>query len=172
MPILAFDPVPAEIQAVLKRREELGLDHRDEVWDGVYHMIPPPSHARERVLLQLGGLLDRASEAAGLEATGGVGVGDDEHNYRVPDISLHRPGHAEQWHPTVALAVEIVSPHDTAWDKLAFYADHNVDELLYVDLEKHEVRWMVLNGGEYRHVERSGLIDLGASEVAAHLGWS
>lgn len=117
-------------------------------------------------------VLDAAAQSAGLELTNEIGLGEDQHNFRVPDLSLHRPGAAEQWHPTVALAVEILSPHDTAWDKLEFYADHNVDELLYVDLEKREVTWMALRDSEYRHIERSGLIDLGVSEVAEQLGWA
>jgi hypothetical protein len=40
-----------------------------------------------------------------------------------------------------------------------------------LDLEKHDVKWMALRDGEYRHVERSGLIDLGVAEVGAHPGW-
>lgn len=172
MPILAFDPVPAELEAVRKRREQLGLDKHDEAWDGVLHMIPPPSHTHERALVKLAVLLDGAARAAGLEVTGGVGVGEAEENFRVPDMSLHRSGAAEQWHPTVALAVEILSPQDTAWGKLDFYAAHDVDELLYVDLEKREVIWMVLRAGSYERVPGSGLIALDAAAVARQLGWS
>jgi Uma2 family endonuclease len=160
------------IQALIERRAELGLDRGDEVWDGVYHMIPPPSHTHQQVAVALIRVLDPAGLSAGLELTTEIGLGEGEQNFRVPDLSLHRPGAAEQWHPTVALAVEILSPRDNAWEKLAFYADHKVDELLYVDLEKREVKWMaLLRDGEYQQVQRSGLIDLGVAEVSAHLGW-
>ena len=173
MPILAFEPVPGEIQALVKRREELGLDHRDEVWDGVLHMIPPASVEHQRAGVALMRLLDPAAQTAGLELTYEVGIGEDAHNYRTPDLVLHRPNPAPQWNPTAALVVEILSPNDTAWGKLDFYADHKVDELLYVDLEKREVKWMALvRDGEYQQVQRSGLIDLGVAEVSAHLGWA
>jgi len=36
------------------------------------------------------------------------------------------------WHETAALAIEILSPNDT-WEKLPFFAVHEVDELLIVD---------------------------------------
>lgn len=162
--------MPPEFEEVRERRERLGLDKHDEVWEGVYHMVPPPSYAHERTLIKLGVLLEAVAERAGLEAAGGVGVGNGEQDYRVPDLSLHRPGAGGQWHPTAALAVEILSPHDTAWDKLGFYAAHHVDELLYVDLERREVTWMALEGHTYRRVAGSALIELDGATVASRLG--
>ena len=35
MPTLVMDPAPAEIDALIERRRRLGLDHRDEIWEGV-----------------------------------------------------------------------------------------------------------------------------------------
>jgi Uma2 family endonuclease len=172
MPILAFDPVPAELEAARKRRQELGLDHWDEVWEGVLHMIPPPSVEHQEVGALLAELLGPSARGAGLRFTLEVAIGQDEHNYRAPDLAALRLPSAIQWNQTAALVVEILSPRDTAWDTLAFYADHNVDELLYVDLEKREIIWMALQDGEYRHVERSGLIDLGLAAVRAQLNWS
>jgi Uma2 family endonuclease len=172
MPILALDPVPAEFEAILKRREEWGLDKHDEVWNGVLHMIPPASVEHQRTVMALIRLLDPVAQRAELELTTEVGIGENAQNYRTPDLVLHRPDPEPQWNPTAALVVEILSPRDTAWDKLDFYADHNVDELLYVDLEKREITWMALRDGQYRRVERSALIDLGVAEVSAHLNWS
>ena len=69
--------------------------------------------------------------------------------------------------------VEIVSPDDDSWKKLAFYAAHQVDELLIVDLQKRSVEWLGLDpSGEYRALERSGLIELGPAELAARLEWA
>ncbi|HWD69417.1 MAG TPA: Uma2 family endonuclease [Solirubrobacteraceae bacterium] len=172
MPVLAFEPIPGEIQALIERRAEFGLDHYDEVWDGVLHIIPPPSTEHQRVGVALVRLLDSVARSAGLELTLNVGIGEDAHNFRTPDLVVHRQDAAPQWHATAALAVEILSPRDTAWHKLDFYADHNVDELLYVDLEKREVTWMALRDGGYQRVERSALIDLGIPEVTSHLGWA
>jgi len=34
---------------------------------------------------------------------------------------------------TAAAVVEILSPDDESWQKLPFYAEHHVDEVLFVD---------------------------------------
>lgn len=170
MPTLVMDPAPAEIDALIERRRRLGLDHRDEVWEGVLHMNPPPSHEHERLLMVLARLLGPYADAAGLEMTGGVGLGE-QNDYRVPDLALHRPGAAAQWHPTMALALEIVSPGDETWDKLPFYAAHDVDEVLIVDPQEQSVAWLGLAHGEYHSIERSGLIDLGSDRLAGQIDW-
>jgi Uma2 family endonuclease len=52
---------------------------------------------------------------------------------------LHRPGAAGTWLPTAALVVEIVSPEDETWEKLPFYAAHDVDEVQIVDPAERKV---------------------------------
>ncbi|MGI8730974.1 MAG: Uma2 family endonuclease [Solirubrobacteraceae bacterium] len=75
------------------------------------------------------------------------------------------------WLSTAAVVVEIVSPGDESWQKLPFYAEHHVDEVLLVDLAERTVTWLELRDGEYAPVERSGLIELGPSELAEQLDW-
>ena len=91
--------------------------------------------------------------------------------FRVPDGGLHRPGASGVWHPTAALVIEIVSPRDDTWQKLPFYAAHHVDEVLIIDPAEHAVHWLGLSGSEYKPIERSGLIDLGPSELAGRIDW-
>lgn len=170
MATIVRDPEPVELQQLRERRERLGLDRRDEVWEGVLHMNPPASHGHERLLVVLVRALDPCAEAAGLETTGAIGIGEKE-NFRVPDLSLRRPGAAAQWHPTVALALEIVSPGDDTWEKLPFYAAHDVDELVIVDPKDRRVHWLALHEGEYQQVERSSLIELGPRELAERITW-
>jgi len=98
--------------------------------------------------------------------------GSDERDYRAPDLAVHRPADVEaQWHPTAALVVEIVSPNDKTWDKLDFYAALGVEELLIVDPQVRAVHWLGLSGGEYRPLERSGLIELSRDDLAAWITW-
>ncbi|MGI8411810.1 MAG: Uma2 family endonuclease [Solirubrobacteraceae bacterium] len=172
MPTLVLDPPPAAIEELLAQRARFELDRHDEVWDGVLHMIPPPSYEHERLLTKLVRLLGPVADAAGLELVGGVGVGGSKDDYRVPDLSLHRPAAAQpQWNPTAALAIEIVSPGDKSWDKLPFYATHNVDELLIIDPAKRTVGWFALEQGEYRPTERSRLVEFGPAELAERIDW-
>jgi Uma2 family endonuclease len=98
-----------------------------------------------------------------------LGEPDD---YRVPDGGLFRPGPDELYLPTAALVVEIVSPEDKSWEKLAFYAKHGVDEVLIVDPQERRVQWLALSEeGEYRPVERSGLVELSPAELAERIDW-
>jgi Uma2 family endonuclease len=134
-------------------------------------MVPAPSHAHADLESQLHSILRPLARKAGLSMIGQANLGAGEHDFRVPDASLHRPGAAGTWHATAALAVEIVSPGDESWEKLPFYAAHDVDEVLIVDPAKQSVDWLALHAGEYRSTARSGLIELGAAELAAQIDW-
>jgi Uma2 family endonuclease len=171
MPTLVFDPQPPELDDLLARRREWGADRWDEVWKGVLHLIPPPSHDHQRLAARLMILLDSYATTAGLELTGEIGIGSDRRDFRVPDLALHRPGAAAHWHPTAALVVEIVSPGDTSWEKLPFYAAHHIDEVLIVDPARQQVHWLTLTAGAYQSTARSALVDLRADELAARLDW-
>ncbi len=134
-------------------------------------MIPPPSVEHERLLIKLGRLLGPHADAAQLEITGGIAIGADDDDYRVPDLTLLRPGSQPQRNDTAALVIEIVSPDDKSWDKLPFYAARRVDELVIVDPAKHSVDWVVRAGDRYESTARSGLIELGPEQLAEQLDW-
>ncbi len=171
MPLVVLDPLPVEIESLLERRRRLGLDGCDEMWDGVLHMNPSPHGRHHRILHQLAVLLDGPARAAGLlPALGDFNVGDED-NYRIPDGGLHRPGPDELFYPTVALAVEIVSPGDETWKKLPFYAAHEVDEVLIVDPLERAVHWLGLRGGDYEPIECSALVDCGPARLAERIDW-
>lgn len=171
MATLVLESTP-EIEAMKERRRRSGLDRLDEVWEGVLHMVPAPSRKHAKVAQQLAELLGLPARAAGFEpAMGEFNLGESEQDFRVPDGGLHRPGGDEMWHPTAALVVEIVSPDDESWQKLPFYAAHEVDEVLIVDPQERSVDWLARDGEEYRKVERSGLIDLGPVELAESIDW-
>jgi Uma2 family endonuclease len=159
------------VQDLIERRKRLGQDRKDEVWEGVLHLVPGPSHRHSKLSAQVKRLLASPAAAAGLEVTDDFNVGDSKDNFRVPDGGLHRPGAAEMWHPTAALVLEVVSPDDETWEKLPFYAAHDVDELLIVDPDTHEIHWLGLSDGEYHPIERSGLIDLGPARLAEQIDW-
>jgi Uma2 family endonuclease len=172
VPTLVLDPPPPELRALLERRRRAGLDRLDEVWDGVLHMIPAPSGAHADIAQQLAEVLGPLARAAGMFPTvHEFNLGESEQDFRVPDGGVHRQRPRGVWHPTAALIVEIVSPGDETWQKLPFYAAHNVDEVLIVDPEKRTVEWLAVGGGEYRPVERSALIESGPADLAAQIDW-
>jgi len=172
VPTLIRDPQPVEFEQLLERRRALGLDLRDEVWDGVYVMNAAPAEGHGDIAQQLAELLGPHARRAGLVprlSIFNLGEADD---YRIPDGGLLRERTNGVYAPTAALVVEIVSPDDESWSKLSFYAARHVDEILIVDLAQHRVDWLKLtSAGKYEPVERSGLIDLGPEALAAELDW-
>jgi Uma2 family endonuclease len=173
MSTLVLDRTTPELEALKERRRRAGLDRLDEVWEGVLHMVPAPSHEHAAITQQLAELLGPLAREAGLEPTmGEFNLGESEQDFRVPDGGLHRPGASGIWHPTAALVVEIVSPEDETWKKLSFYAAHGVDEVLIVDPGQRSVHWLARSGEEYREVKRSGLVELGAEGLAERFEWS
>lgn len=172
VPTLVRDPQPKEFEVLLERRRQLGQDRYDEVWDGVYVMNPAPSYEHQRLAQQLAVLLDPLARAAGLEAVaGGVNLGDED-SYRIPDASLHRRGTGGTFVSSAALVVEIRSPGDDTDQKIPFYSERSVGELLIVDPRKGQVEWLGLRlDGRYEPITRSGLIEAGPDEVADRLDW-
>lgn len=168
---LVLDPPPADFQELLKRRRRWGADTHDEVWEGVLHMAPAPSGAHAELEWQLAVLLAPLATAAGLTASGQFNLGA-EADYRVPDGGLHRQRPQGVWQPTAALAIEIISPDDETWDKLPFYANHHVNELLIVDPDKRTIHWLALDEpGDYQPIDHSQLIDLNSTQLAKLIDW-
>jgi Uma2 family endonuclease len=170
MRTLVLDP-PPELQELLERRRRMGGDRHDEIWEGVYHMVPGPNAPHSFVAQRLAVLLDVPARAAGLHVGMEFNVGLGNENFRVPDLGVHRERHSGTWVPTAAIVVEILSPTDEAWDKLPFYAERGVDELLFVDPGERSISWLALRKGEYHPIERSQIIDLGAAELARQIDW-
>jgi len=172
MATLVLGTPPPELEALLERRRQAGVDRLDEVWQGVRHMVPGPSFEHARISQQLAELLGPAARAAGLlAAMSEFNLGESEHDFRVPDGGLHRPGAAGVWLSTAAVVVEILSPGDESWQKLPFYAEHHVDEVLLVDPAERTVTWLELRDSEYEPVQRSRLIEVGPTELAERLDW-
>lgn len=169
---LVRDPPPPEFEALLERRRRLGQDVLDEVWEGVYVMRQVPAVWHAGVAQQLAVLLGAPARAAGLVPMISIFNLGDPDNYRVPDGGLVRLRPTRLYVPTAELVVEIVSPGDGTWDKLRFYAAHNVGELLIVDPQKGEVHWLALRSDrEYQPIERSGPVALGPAELAERIDW-
>ncbi len=172
MTTLVLGSPPPELQALLERRRRAGVDRLDEVWQGVLHMVPGPSVEHSFINQQLAVLLDAPARRAGLlPGMGEFNLGESEYDFRVPDGGLHRPGAAGVWLSTAALVVEILSPSDESWQKLPFYAEHHVDEVLLVDPAERKITWLGLHDGEYEPIQQSGLIDLGPTELAEQIDW-
>lgn len=160
----------ASAEALIAQRHALGQDARDEVWEGVYHM-GPYAHFRHGVLeSEMHDVLRPRVAAAGLIKTGAFNLGDDEHNFRVPDLGVH-DGAGGVYVATCRLVVEILSPDDETFAKFAFYAAHGVDEILVVDPESRSVRCWRLAEGDYALADGSSVLDVACADLEAGIAW-
>lgn len=161
---------PRELADLIERRRATGADLYDEVWEGDYHMTPAPSLRHAHLDDELATVLRPLATARGLHGSGpfNLGVQDD---YRVPDRGLHHQIGEGSWTDSAALVVEILSPFDESWEKLPFYARHEVDEVVMVDLETSSLTWLARRGDNYEEVTSSELLGVEVAEVAAAIDW-
>ena len=155
---------------LLERRRRSGIDRHDEIWDGVLHLAPMAHSRHGEVQAQLFEFLGPLARSAGMSACGEFNLGEPD-DFRIPDGGLlMRDSHAV-FHATAALVIEVLSPGDETWEKLPFYAAHDVEEVLILDPDTSAVSWLGLAGGEYQPIEQSGLIDLGPTRLGELVDW-
>ncbi len=171
MRTVVLGPPPTELQALLERRQALGIDIFDEVWEGSYHVVPAPNAAHAYLDDVLAVLLHPYAEAAGLVGTGPFNLGQPD-DYRVPDRGYHRGRPRGTWLATAAVVVEILSPDDETFDKFSFYAGHGVDEVLVADPADRSISlWRRASERSYEQVPVSVLLNLAAIELTASIAW-
>jgi Uma2 family endonuclease len=129
-------------ESLIAERHRLGLDRYDEMWDGVLHMPSAPKNPHQRLVMILGRALFDAAEAARLEVRDGINVCHPERlrqDYRIPDVIVVDAD--PRWvvgdefgvSGGIALAVELRTPGDEAYEKVNFYAERGVRSLVIVD---------------------------------------
>ena len=129
------------LDAIIADRRATGTDKRDEVWDGVYVVMPNANNEHQEIVFELGFAL-REALGRGPKFSPRVNVSDREDdwtkNYRDPDLVVFLEGTTAinrdtYWLGGPDFAVEVISKGDRSRDKLDFYAKVNVRELLVVD---------------------------------------
>jgi Uma2 family endonuclease len=144
-------------EALLEQRRRSGADRWDEVWEGVLHMVPPPSDPHQAFGTYLLVALTPIATAAGLESRHEGGYFRSTDDYRQPDLLFARREHFTHrgLEGPAELVVEILSPGDESRDKLGFYAAMSVSEVLLVDPVTREFELLGLAAdGSYEPVAR------------------
>jgi Uma2 family endonuclease len=121
----------------LEERRRHGLDRRDEIWDGVLHMVPPPAPPHQIFAGDLEPVLKPHAKTRGLLVIRETGVygGVDDKNFRVPDLVVVNAAHLSKRgvERKAEIAIEILSPDDESRDKLPFYRECGVTEVWLLD---------------------------------------
>lgn len=171
MPTLFLDEPPFDFAGWLERRQALGQDRHDEVWEGVYH-VSPLAHGRHGDLqAQLTVLLYPRARRAGLRPVGEVNVGPSRHDFRVPDLTIIRGRDLVVYFPTAAIVVEVVSPGDESYKKFDFYFARGVDEVLVVDPLRLTVEWYTRGSTGFERTGRSALLDVDEATLHGEIDW-
>ena len=159
-------------QAMLEERRRLGLDHRDEMWDGVLHVVPPPGGPHQGVSSELFLVLGPLAKARGLAPRMETGLFRTATDYRVPDQSYCRPEHlSERGTEGAELVVEVRSAGDETYDKIDFYAAAGVRELLVVHPGDRRAEVFRSVGGRLLPVQATGgVLGLETLEVELRTG--
>jgi Uma2 family endonuclease len=162
--------VPEELLAERRRK---GLDVFDEMWEGVLHLVPPPSSQHQGFGAELVMTLGPVAKRRGLEVFYETGLFRTDKDYRVPDIAFVLPAQRlAQGLSGAELVVEILSPDDETYEKLPFYAERGVRELLVVNPESRSFELYALRGSQYVLVSPgdSGSVRSQILEVSFSLG--
>ena len=170
MRTLVLDPTPPEVVALLERRRAFGQDGYDEVWDGVYHMVPAAHSRHAKVQADLLAILRSYASAAGFVVYGPFNLGDEQ-NFRVPDGGVFRTDPDAVYVPTAAIVVEVLSPGDETYEKFGFYAAHGVEEILVADPRAHTVRCWQRQGDQYEEYDHCALLGVYAAELVHRIAW-
>ena len=161
---------PPEIGEWLDHRRRLGLDLRDELWDGVLHVAPYAENAHGRLEDEIAYLLRPRALAAGLVPGGRFTLGEPG-DFRVPDGGYYRDPARRVYVAEAVVVVEILSPGDETYEKFGFYAAHGVEEVLVVDPEPRTVRWWARSGDAYVETTASTVLAVTGAEMAAEIEW-
>ena len=145
------------IEDVITTRQRLGLDQRDEVWDGEYHMSPLAGIEHQRIVLRLASFLLAVADQHKLGAVfAGTNVrrpGSGKRDFRVPDVVFVSNARrsilsdvACEGGPDVLF--EIHSDDDESYLKKRFYAEQGVLEFFVVDVATKRVELFKPSKGE------------------------
>jgi Uma2 family endonuclease len=155
--------------SLLRDRIKRGIDRHDEVWDGVYVILPTPTLPQQGLVTSL---LHVFATEMKLREQGrvllNVVVSDRrtgwKRNYRIPDIAVVLPNSRvidckSHYYGGPDFLVEIESPEGEMEEKLPFHGKIGVRELLRIDRETRRLRL-------YRHDGHK----LGLVSESAHPG--
>lgn len=156
----------------LRQRSAAGLDRFDEVWDGVLHVVPPPSGQHQRMSTALAFAVHERAGARGLILSMETGLFDPLNglkDFRTPDFSVYRAENASDRgiDGRAELVVEMRSPRDETYEKFPFYAAQQVQEVLVVHPESRRFELFRLDGAGYLPVEpdAAGVITIASLDV-------
>ncbi|MFC4945730.1 Uma2 family endonuclease [Pseudonocardia sp. GCM10023141] len=139
---------------MLDERRRLGIDGRDEMWDGDVHVVPPPGGAHQVLGARFFRLAVSRAEQRELDVLYETGVFRADQDYRVPDLVVFQPDQlSERGVERAEMVIEIRSPRDETYEKIGFYSAVGVQEVLILHPEDRRVELLRAVGGSLVSVQ-------------------
>lgn len=164
-------------------RKQTGADRWDEMWEGVLHMPPAPNRDHQNLegnlefYLRMNWARPRRSRV--YHQINVATPGGWPQNYRIPDLVLLTPerfgiDRNEYFEGAPDVVVEIYSPGDESYDKLAFYAELGVPEvwIIHRDSKIPELYQLQGEGYERQIADESGWLSSSATGIEFRAGQS
>ncbi len=169
---LVYAPSDPAREALIAERQELGLDHHDEVWEGYYVMSPAGNVKHGRLQSVLFQRLGNLAEARGLVSVAEINLGD-RRDFRVPDGAILAELADEiVWMPTALVVIEVLSKDDDSFRKFGFYFRKGVEEILIVDPMNDTVQWFSRGSEVFVPVDGSRVLGISSTALAEQLGFA
>ena len=112
-------------------RHRLGLDKRDEMWDGVVHIVPLATDEHQALNGECCIVAAPPAKRRGLVPRMHTGLFRADDDYRVPDQLYRLPEHgSERGAEGAELVVEVRSPNDDTYQKFDFFVTVGFREVL------------------------------------------
>jgi hypothetical protein len=156
---------PRDAAEMIARRQTLGLDRFDEVWEGVYVMSPIADNDHQDVVGGFDSILHIVIGWPHLcKVRPGVNVSDRDKgwmdNFRVPHVAVYLLDNPARDCLTDMLGgpdfgIEVASEGDRSRHKLEFYAKIGTRELLVVDRHPWALELYALKRKRFRLVAQS-----------------
>lgn len=145
---------PDLVREFIQERCEQGIDQDDEVWEGVYIVPPLATNSQQRLATALSaiGFIVITQEGRG-QVHAGANVSDRRYGwkrkFRAPDVVMVLAGSRAvdcntHWMDGPDFLVEVQSPGDQTEEKIPFYGQIRVQELLIIHRDTRQL-------GLYRH---------------------
>ena len=151
--------MPVVPPGILEWRKRTGADRWDEMWKGVLHIQPSPNCTHQDLEGALEAYLrTHWARPGGAKVYHQINLAPPDgwpDDFRIPDLLLLNPehfalDHNEYFEGAVDCVVEIRSPDDETYDKLAFYEDLGVAEVWVIHRDSKEPEVYLLKKGRYR----------------------
>lgn len=152
--------------SLVDERRRLGIDKKDELWDGEWHFLNPPMSWHGQLNGDLFLVFGPLARRIGLVAFGDCcGIfGDPERNWRIPDQLCCKPEDViEEGVVSAEFLVEVRSPGDESYLKLPYYAERGVVEVLILAEDRQFELLRLDETGAYKQVGHARSETLGVT---------